>query len=252
MNLPDKKDAIHKAWLYRLLEAIADNRDLARALYFKGGTCASMLGWLPRFSVDLDFDYAGSTAEADIRAVRTELEKIFDDLHLSVKDKSKTGIQFFLKYENPGEEGVIRTGRNTLKIDASFPLFESSKYAPQRFAEIDRILSCQTKETMFAHKLVSLIDRFEKSGSIAGRDIFDIHHFFLAGFDYDRSVIEERRNVGAKAFLSELLKFLDSKVTDTTITEDLSFLLKPDEFKRIRKILKRETESLIQQEIDRL
>ena len=56
MNIPNKKDALHKAWLYRLLEAIADNQKLVKVMYFKGGTCASMLGWLQRFSVDLDFD----------------------------------------------------------------------------------------------------------------------------------------------------------------------------------------------------
>jgi len=46
MILPNKNDAIHKAWLYRVVEAIADDRFLAQTLYFKGGTCASMLGWL--------------------------------------------------------------------------------------------------------------------------------------------------------------------------------------------------------------
>ena len=55
MNIPNKKDALHKAWLYRLLEAIADNQKLVKVMYFKGGTCASMLGWLPRFSVGQDF-----------------------------------------------------------------------------------------------------------------------------------------------------------------------------------------------------
>jgi len=59
MLLPDKKDALHKAWLLRTLEAVADDVFLSQTLYFKGGTCASLLGWLPRFSVDLDFDYAG-------------------------------------------------------------------------------------------------------------------------------------------------------------------------------------------------
>lgn len=246
MNLPDKKDAVHKAWLYRLLEAIADQRELAKALYFKGGTCASMLGWLPRFSVDLDFDYAGGIEPEGVAIVRGRLEKIFETIGLSIRDKSKAGIQYFLRYDNP------QSGRNTLKIDATFPLFKTSRYAPERFIEIDRVLTCQTKETMFAHKLVALIDRFEKTRQIAGRDIFDIHHFFLSGFEYDPAVIEERRGVSARQFFSQLRRFIDERVTDTVITEDLSSLLPPLEFKKIRKVLKRETAGLIQEEIDRL
>ena len=169
MLLPNKKDAIHKAWLYRILEAVADNLYLASVLHFKGGTCASMLGWLDRFSVDLDFDYAGN--EKDIKKTRRTLEDLFAEFGLSIKDKSKNGIQYFLKYDNAGSE------RKILKIDASFPLFQASKYAPARFLEIDRILICQTKETMFAHKLAAIMDRFKKTGNIAGRDIYDTHHF---------------------------------------------------------------------------
>jgi len=46
MILPNPKEAIHKSWLYRLLSAIYDNQILADSLYFKGGTCAAMLGYL--------------------------------------------------------------------------------------------------------------------------------------------------------------------------------------------------------------
>lgn len=47
---------------------------------FKGGTCASMLGWLDRFSVDLDFDYAGD--KKNIAATREALERIREVLSL--------------------------------------------------------------------------------------------------------------------------------------------------------------------------
>lgn len=242
MILPDKKDALHKAWLYRILEAIADDAYLPSALYFKGGTCAAMLGWLNRFSVDLDFDYAGD--KKDIAKTRAALEHLFKALGLTVKDFSKKGIQYFLKYEN--------TGRSTIKVEASFPLFSASTYAPQRFVEIDRILTCQTKETMFAHKLVALQDRFAKTRHIAGRDVYDIHYFFLHGYHYNAEVIHERCGVDAKKFFSGLLVFLGRHVTDKVITEDLSSLLPPEKFAQMRKILKREAVSLIKDEIARL
>lgn len=244
MMLPNKKDAIHKAWLYRVLLAIADDSYLASSLYFKGGTCASMLLWLDRFSVDLDFDFKGN--EKDILKARKLLENIFSKLGLVVKDKSKVGIQYFLKYKNDD------SNRNILKIDVTFPLIRSSEYETVRFLEIDRFLTCQTKETMFAHKLVALLDRFEKTGGIAGRDIYDIHHFFMKGFDYNVSVIEERRNIPIKDFFLILFDFIDKKVTDKILSEDLNSLLPYEQFIRIRKVLKRETLTLIKDEIERL
>lgn len=244
MILPNKKDAIHKAWLYRVLEAIADDQYLAGVLFFKGGTCASMLGWLDRFSVDLDFDYSGT--EKDIGKTHEAFEFIFAKLGLSIKDKSKVGIQYFLKYDNAD------SGRKILKIDASFPLFRASKYAPRRFLEIDRILSCQTKETMFAHKLAAVMDRFQKTGGIAGRDIYDIHHFFMNGFDYDEEVIKERTGMETKKFLLKLADFVEKKVTEKIISEDLNPLLPNDKFATMRPILKRETVMLIKDEIKRL
>src|SRR3989338_10828355 len=110
--LPNKSDAMHKAWLYRILERIADDHLLPSVLRFKGGTCALMLGWLDRFSVDLDFDYAGDKAQ--IAKTRAALESIFVTLGLSVsvKDSSKKGIQYFLGYS--------AEGRNTIKIDTAF------------------------------------------------------------------------------------------------------------------------------------
>ena len=203
-----------------------------------------MLGWLNRFSVDLDFDYAGG--EKDIEKTRKTLENLFAKLGLSIKDKSKAGIQYFLRYDDAVSE------RKILKIDASFPLFSASKYAPMRFLEIDRILTCQTKETMFAHKLVVVMDRFKKTGSIAGRDIYDIHYFFMNGFEYDAGVIKERTGMEPKEFLLELADFIDQKVTEKIISEDLNSLLSPDKFILMRKILKREVLGLIKDEIKRL
>lgn len=244
MIVPNKKDAIHKAWLYRILEAIADDRYLAGVLYFKGGTCASMLGWLDRFSVDLDFDYAGDTS--DIEKTRAALENIFAKFGLSIKDKSKRGIQYFLRYDNAESE------RKIIKIDASFPLFRASKYAPARLLEIDRIFTCQTKETMFAHKLAAVTDRFHKTGSIAGRDIYDIHHFFMHGAQYDADVIAERTGMDAKQFLATLADFIEKEVTEKIISEDLNALLPRAAFALMRTVLKRETVGLLRDEIKRL
>lgn len=240
--LPDKKDALHKAWLLRILLCIADDALLPSVLYFKGGTCASMLGWLDRFSVDLDFDYAGN--EKQIPTTRAALERIVADLGLTIKDTSKKGIQYFLRYD--------AEGRNTLKIDTSFPLLSANTYAPERLPEIDRILTCQTRETMFAQKLLALMGRQEAHGTIAGRDIYDVHFFFLQGYTYAPAVIEKGSGMTTKDFFSKLLAFVEKKITDKMLSEDLNYLLPLQKFQQMRKVLKREVLTMIHDEIQRL
>lgn len=244
MLLPNPKDAVHKAWLYRLLSEIYDNSLLSNSMYFKGGTCAAMLGYLDRFSVDLDFDFVGETSE--IVNIQKQLENIFSDLTLEIKDKSKHVPQYFLKYPAKGSE------RNTLKLDINFPVPENNKYEPKEFIDIDRIINCQTIETMFANKLVALIDRHEKNETIAGRDLYDIHYFFLQGYRYNREVIEERRKKTIIQFFQELIDFVEKNITETIINQDLNVLLSPDKFQKIRKNLKRETLMFLHDEIQRL
>ncbi len=229
---------MHKAWLYRILERVADDPFLPLVLCFKGGTCAGMFGWLDRFSVD----YAGD--KKNIIATRAALEDIFAALSLSVKDSSKKGIQYFLRY--PAE------GRNTIKIDTSFPLLAANTYAPQRLPEIDRILSCQTLETMFAHKLLALIGRSQARGSIAGRDLYDAHFFFMRGYRYSADVIREGSGMKVKDFFTKLYAFVDQEITDRILSEDLNYLLPVSKFQLIRKVLKREFLTLLRDEIMKL
>lgn len=242
--LPNPKDAIHKAWLYRLLSSIYDNKLLASSLYFKGGTCAAMLGFLDRFSIDLDFDYVGR--KNNLKSMRIELENAFKKLDLSIKDKSRKVPQYLLKY--PAKPDA----RNTIKVDITFPPPKANLYQPFKLNDIARVAMCQTIETMFANKLVALIDRFEKNHSIAGRDVYDIHHFFMEGFRYDKQVIIERRGKNLASFFKELIIFIDKKINQDIINQDLNFLLPADKFRKIRKILKQETLMFLRDELKRV
>jgi len=245
MILPDRRDAVHKAWLYRLLTAISDDTELAGLLFFKGGSCAAMRGVLNRFSVDLDFDFKGGAKE--MKTARKQLECIFENLGLMIKTQSSRVPQYFLKYPNsrPNE-------RNTLKIDVLTPPPVANKYEKVRLDDIDRILTCQTVPTMFANKMVALMDRYEKSGGIAGRDLYDINYFFLNGCTYERDVIRERRKIGStKQYLEELVCFIEDHITQRVIDQDLNVLLPPSSFRAVRKTLKRETILFLKDEIQR-
>lgn len=241
MLASDQRQALHKSVLLRVLIRTLDNNFLAQNLIFKGGTCASMLGYLDRFSVDLDFNLKDKEVESQ---VRQELEEIFKQLNLEIKDQSQKTIQYFLKYEAPPQS------RNTLKIDAGDVPFENDQHEKELLSDINRFAICQTKETMFAHKLVALYDRYQRNGSIAGRDLYDIHHYLQLGFKINTAVIKERTEKKADDYLRILLEFIKNQINQTIIDQDLNFLLDCKKFKAIRQTLKTETIALLRDRLD--
>lgn len=199
-----------------------------------------MLGYLDRFSVDLDFDLS---ERADKKFFRKKLHRIFKTLGLDIKDESKNALQFFLKY--PTEDKT----RNTIKLEVLDNFYKTNKYKAFYLSDIERTAICQTIETMFSHKLVSPIDRKKKGGGIAGRDIYDIHYFFSQGYKYHAEIIKERRGISLLEHLRELRDFVEKEVTKKTIDEDLNALLEYKRFNLIRKYLKEETLRFIDGEI---
>lgn len=226
------EDALHKSQVLTLLTEIVDSPTLSANLYFKGGTCASMLGYLDRFSVDLDFDLKPG---ADEKVMRTEFNRVFSKLGLTISNQSKNVLEFWLKYP------AATNRRNTIKLDALNTFFKSNVYEPKFLPEIDRVANCQTVETMFANKLVAVVDRFQKHGSIAGRDMYDIHHFFTQGYSFRGEIISERTGLDQHKYISRLIEFIDDKVTQTIIDEDLNTLLPREKFQQTRKALKPQT-----------
>ena len=108
---------------------------------------------------------------------------------------------------------------------------------------------CQTIETTFAHKLVAVTDRYNQHQAIAGRDIYDIHFFFINGFKYNRQIITERTGLNIKDYFTRLKDFVEKKVTETIINEDINTLLPYEKFSAIRKSLKVEVISMLKGEI---
>lgn len=87
---------------------------LARDLIFKGGTALFVFYDLPRFSVDLDFDFHGKEAPKEVRANLQEhmthhfpLWKIEDD-----SPENTSVVRFFVDYG----------GNRKLKIEITWPV----------------------------------------------------------------------------------------------------------------------------------
>jgi predicted nucleotidyltransferase component of viral defense system len=227
---------IHKSWLNRLLIELVDNPLLSQKLAFKGGTCAAMLGYLDRFSVDLDFDVLDNTIQ---QTLKNEFYSIFKKLDFSVEKQLDGTLFFQLKYpSSPGQ-------RNTLKVSATDQVSPSNQYKVQYFPEIDRLMNAQTIESMFANKLVAPLDRYDQHQTVAGRDIYDIHHFFLKGYSYAPQVIKDRTMLELKDFFKSLITHIKNNISETIINEDLNLLLPKSQFQQIRKILLPETLHLL-------
>lgn len=226
-----REDVVHKFQLLRLLTEVVDNPVLSQYLYFKGGTCAAMQGALDRFSVDLDFDLRGGSDDAKLRG---GFNLVFEKLGLTVESNNDKTLFFVLKYEAP------KNLRNTIKLSVYKDTVSSNVYKPVFLPEIDRLVNCQTIETMFANKMVAPIDRFQKHQKIAGRDLYDIHYFFSQGYEFKNEIIEERMKIDVVSYIRMLIGFIEKEITETIITQDLSTLLPNDKFQKIRRILKPE------------
>lgn len=223
---------LHKFIMQKVLMAIADDNFLVSNIYFKGGTCAVMLGYLDRFSVDLDFDIKKS---ADRDMVDEHINKIFNKLDLKIDIKQKEKLFYTVKYK------AKENFRSTLKLSISDDVCKSNVYKPYKFDLIDRTLMCQDLSTMFANKLVAPIDRFKRKKIIAARDMFDIHEFFISDYPINYAVIKERTGLEFKEYIKKLIVFINKNITEKIIDQDLNYLLDYDKFRRIRKTLKQDT-----------
>ncbi|AKM83278.1 hypothetical protein A2422_03765 [Candidatus Woesebacteria bacterium RIFOXYC1_FULL_31_51] len=231
MILIKQADILHKFELQKLLIAIIDDQFISQNVYFKGGTCAEMSGFLDRFSIDLDFDIR---KDIDKRIFRLHIDKIVTELDLTDQNKNIKSLFFNFKYRAPENH------RNTLKLSFYDDAAVSNSYETRFLSEIDRAVECQTIETMFANKLVAPIDRHNRHNKVVGRDIYDIHYFFSQGYKFKQEIIEERTGLETGEYIKSLIVFIDEKVTEKILKEDLNTLLPYEKFQKIRKVLKQE------------
>lgn len=242
MILPRPKDAKHKIIMMRLLTKMLKNKDLRLALRFKGGTCAALRGSLDRFSVDLDFDL---TDKKKKKQVRQACYKIFQELDLKIKDQSKKHLQFFLRYEAGERE------RNTLKLEINDQPSKKNLYEKVYLREIDMYCQAHTIETMVANKLVAATARYEKTGKVAGRDFYDLWYFFLNGLSVNKAVVEDLAMMSYVKYLDKLVKFMDMKLSNTILNQDLNPLLPISGLSKKLGLIKPELVSLLKDEIER-
>ncbi|MDZ7586232.1 MAG: nucleotidyl transferase AbiEii/AbiGii toxin family protein [Patescibacteria group bacterium] len=241
MIVPRAKDIKHKYYMLRLLRAVLTDKYLPHQLQFKGGTYAALRGLLDRFSVDLDFDLPEKT---EIKKVRERLNKIFDSLGLVIKDESREYLQFFLEY--PAIEGE----RNTLKLEINDNPSIKNIYEKVNLPELKMYCSGHNPGTMTANKLAACTARFDRTNKIAGRDFYDLHYFLLAGMEINKLVVEDLTGMSYVKYLRRLIKFIENKVNERLLLEDLNPLIETGKLKQL-KLIKPELSGLLNDEIKR-
>jgi len=230
MKVPKKSDIPHKLALYKLLEELLSDAFIANNVYFKGGSCAAMLGYLDRFSIDLDFDLLDRSKKKQLRG---SIHKILKKVDYQIKDESQKHLQFFIKYRDAERK------RNTLKLEISDLVSKENEYEKVRLIEIDKYCQAQTVDTMFANKLVALKARWDEGKRIAGRDMYDVQYFFEKEYEINKGVIEDIRGVSFSDYIKELIDFVEKKVSEKILWEDLNPLLPKQRLQKTVPYLKR-------------
>ncbi len=231
MKVPRRNEMPHKLAMYSLLQKLLADVEIVSSIYFKGGSCAAMLGYLDRFSVDLDFDLLDKEKKSNLRQ---KIHQVIDSLGYEVKDEAKEQLQFFLKYRDAANE------RNTLKLEIGDLVSEANEYKKVYLVEIDKYCKAQTIETMFANKLVALKARYEEGKGIAGRDVYDVGHFFKQGYGINNKVVEDLRGVSMTKYIEELVEFVENEVGEKVLYQDLNPLLSKEKLNQAVPRLKEE------------
>lgn len=183
----------HKSVLLQLLKDIYTDISLGPILGFKGGTAAYLFYELTRFSVALDFDLLDPHQSEYVYRRLSEIIQTYGQIKQS-RQKRYT-IFFLLSY---------RDKAHNIKIEVNLRQF-GSQYEIRTYFGI--AMKVMTKEDMFAHKLVAMMERKGETH----RDIFDVWFFLKHNWEINAKIVFKRTNLTLKEFLTQCIDLLEQK-----------------------------------------
>jgi len=197
---------VHKTILLQILKDIYTDTSLGPVLGFKGGTAAHLFYDLGRFSVDLDFDLLNEYKKT---FVFEKIEKILRE-YGTIKEKRKKQhtLFFVLSYDEKAQNIKVEINRRNF----------GSRYELKNYLGISMLVI--TKEDMFAHKLVALLER----AKAANRDVYDIWHFLKYRWPVNKEIVEKRTKMDFKDYLKKCIEFMESLI-DRSILSGMGELL---------------------------
>lgn len=189
----------HKVHLTNILMDIYKNSNLSGLLGFKGGTAGMLFYGLPRFSVDLDFDFLPTSQKSDalINMVTKELGGVVESKYNVIDKSTKLNTLFWVLSYGKGFSHV--------KIEVSTRKVPYNHYSLQNYYGTS--IKLITAPDMIAHKLVAIMDR----ATTANKDIFDSHYFLSSKYadEVNYDIIKHRTSLEPQEFYKKLLLFLD-------------------------------------------
>ena len=171
----------HRTLMFQIIKDIF-NSDIWKYLAFKWWTACYFLYALDRFSTDLDFDLIDNTKNVDDELINI-LRKYWN---LKVSNK------MILSY---WESDV------NIKIDINRKIWKNNSYEFVNFYW--NTIRVQDKSTIFANKLVALIERH------TNRDIYDVYFMFTNIFSINEKIIIERTWKTNKELLIQIKEKLE-------------------------------------------
>ncbi len=180
----------HRTKLFEILEVIS-NSVYGKDLGFKGGTLSYFLYKLDRFSTDLDFDILGPVNE---EKMLVDIWKTLSNIGIIKDHYNKKWTIFWLLDYSPGEMNI--------KIEINKRIWTNDVFELKKILGTE--LFCMDKSSMFANKLVALMERQRT----VSRDLYDINFFFRQWFPINTKLIEERTGQSVNVYLEEVKQFI--------------------------------------------
>lgn len=204
---------LHMSLLQDLLRKIFLNRNLASRLAFKGGTALLLFHGLDRFSTDLDFDLLDEKANSDyIYQSLINYGKQIGEIKEADSNNGPKSIRVIISYKNDATANI--------KLDVS-------KRKSVSNYEIQNLLGMQfkvmVKEDIFAHKLVAITDRINRTN----RDLYDAYFMLSQNWSFNETIIESRLDKSFQAYLPSLIRHVE-KTDRRHILSGLGEILDPE------------------------
>ena len=212
----------HKTILLQILKDIYSDTSIAPHLGFKGGTAAMMFYGLPRNSVDLDLDLLDESKEIEVFIKINEIVRDYG----KVTDSSiqKSNLRNVISYDPKAQNIKVEVNRRQF----------GSRYEIKTYLGISMLV--MTREDMFAHKLMAMIERVGKTS----RDIFDVQYFIKNNWPINKEIVEKRAGIHFKQALEKAISMLE-KMNNKHILDGLGELLSEPQKDSARAKLKDDT-----------
>lgn len=212
----------HKTILLQILKDIYSDTSIAPHLGFKGGTATMMFYGLPRKSVDIDLDLLDENKENEVFRKINEIVRNYG----KVTDSSiqKSNLRNVISYDPKAQNIKVEINRRQF----------GSRYEIKTYLGISMLV--MTREDMFAHKLMAMIERVGKTS----RDIFDVQYFIKNSWPINKEIVEKRAGIHFKQALEKAISMLE-KMNNKHILDGLGELLSEPQKDSARAKLKDDT-----------